>query len=196
MKLAILSESFIVNSGLQFVFNKMRGISVVETACSLPDLMSALEEHQIDFLLVSDVLFKEDEALEQLYKTNKELRWGLIRKGEISLNSLFNFELDLSLTDGEELVLRKITDFVEMESRSEVPHNESELSEREKEILMQVAQGLTNHEIAEKLFISQHTVITHRKKITAKLGIKTISGLTVYALLNGLIEMGDVGELK
>ena len=61
---------------------------------------------------------------------------------------------------------------------------------------MQVALGLTNSQIAEKLFISQHTVVTHRKKITSKLGIKTISGLTVYALLNNLIEIGDVDELK
>lgn len=70
----------------------------------------------------------------------------------------------------------------------------SALSEREKDILKEVAQGLTNNEIANKLFISAHTVITHRKKITKKLGIKSISGLTVYAIINGLIEMEDVGE--
>lgn len=66
------------------------------------------------------------------------------------------------------------------------------LSEREKEILVGVATGLINKEIADKYNISIHTVITHRKNITAKTGIKTVAGLTVYALLNGLIDINSV----
>ncbi len=65
--------------------------------------------------------------------------------------------------------------------------SDQQLSERENEILRLVALGLTNNEIGEKLFISVHTVMTHRKNITRKLGIKTVSGLTVYAILNKLI---------
>lgn len=61
------------------------------------------------------------------------------------------------------------------------------LSAREKEVLVEVASGKTNKEIAEKLFISVNTVITHRKNITSKLGIRSVSGLSVYALMNGLI---------
>jgi DNA-binding CsgD family transcriptional regulator len=64
----------------------------------------------------------------------------------------------------------------------------NELSEREREVLAKVAQGAINKEIADSLNISLNTVITHRKNITAKLGIKTISGLTVYAILNGIIS--------
>ena len=62
------------------------------------------------------------------------------------------------------------------------------LSEREKEVVQLVAQGKTNKEISDLLYISPHTVIAHRKNITAKLGIKTIAGLAVYAMLNGLID--------
>jgi DNA-binding CsgD family transcriptional regulator len=57
-----------------------------------------------------------------------------------------------------------------------------------------VALGFTNKEIAERLFISTHTFITHRKNITRKIGIKTVSGLTVYALLNHLIETEELRE--
>jgi DNA-binding CsgD family transcriptional regulator len=53
--------------------------------------------------------------------------------------------------------------------------------------------GLTNKEISEKLFISTHTVITHRKNITAKLGIKTIAGLTMYAAINGIVSRDEIG---
>lgn len=68
----------------------------------------------------------------------------------------------------------------------------SELSDREKDVLGLVALGHSNKEIAEKLFISIHTVITHRKHITEKLGIKSISGLTVYAILNKLIDTENI----
>lgn len=62
-----------------------------------------------------------------------------------------------------------------------------ELSVREKEVLKEVASGNTNKEIADRLSISVNTVITHRKNISAKLGIKSVSGLSLYALMNGII---------
>lgn len=67
-----------------------------------------------------------------------------------------------------------------------------ELSDREKEILLSVASGMLNKEIADKYNISIHTVISHRKNITRKTGIKTVAGLTVYALLNGLLDAETV----
>lgn len=66
-----------------------------------------------------------------------------------------------------------------------------ELSQRETEVLRLVATGLSNKEIADVLCISINTVITHRKNITAKLGIRTPSGLSLYALLNGLIPTNN-----
>ena len=62
------------------------------------------------------------------------------------------------------------------------------LSLREIEVLRLVVQGYINKEIAEKLNISLTTVITHRKNITEKLGIKSVSGLTIYAVMQGLVE--------
>jgi DNA-binding CsgD family transcriptional regulator len=69
-----------------------------------------------------------------------------------------------------------------------------ELSCREREILALVAKGYANKKIADSLFISPHTVISHRKNITEKLGIKTISGLTVYAVINGIIDLGQISR--
>jgi regulator of cell morphogenesis and NO signaling len=68
-----------------------------------------------------------------------------------------------------------------------------ELSEREKEIAKRVAKGMSNKEIAEVLFLSVHTVITHRRNISRKLGIHSSAGLTVYAIINNLI---DIDELR
>ena len=69
---------------------------------------------------------------------------------------------------------------------------EDPLSQREKEILVSVAKGMINKEIADQYNISIYTVITHRKNITRKTGIKTVAGLTVYALLNHLIDMNTL----
>lgn len=63
-----------------------------------------------------------------------------------------------------------------------------ELSPREIEVLILVARGLINKEIADKLNISLTTVISHRKNITEKLGIKSVAALAVYAVMNGYIE--------
>ena len=73
---------------------------------------------------------------------------------------------------------------------------ENELTQREKEVLRRVAMGYSNKEIADSLFISIHTVITHRKNITGKLGIKSISGLTVYAIINHLIDPDQIDMEK
>ena len=70
--------------------------------------------------------------------------------------------------------------------------DKDELSQREKEILVSVAKGLLNKEIAAEHNISINTVITHRKNITRKTGIKTVSGLTVYAILNGYVDINSV----
>ena len=73
----------------------------------------------------------------------------------------------------------------------EEPERE-ELSAREKEILVSVARGLLNKEIADRHNISINTVITHRKNITRKIGIKTVPGLTAYAILNNLIDINSI----
>lgn len=67
-----------------------------------------------------------------------------------------------------------------------VEKDKESLSPREKDVLKCVVNGLSNKQIADKLNISIHTVITHRKNITSKLEIKSVSGLTIYAILNNL----------
>ncbi len=66
--------------------------------------------------------------------------------------------------------------------------SKKELTMREKEVLMCVVKGLINKEIAEALHISMTTVITHRKNITDKLNIKSVAGLTLYAIVHGLVD--------
>lgn len=97
----------------------------------------------------------------------------------------------ISMYDDPVTIVRKLRESIashEENSESEGP----ELSVREKEILVCVAKGMLNKEIADYCNLSIHTVITHRKNITRKTGIKTVAGLTVYALLNNLIDSNSI----
>lgn len=76
--------------------------------------------------------------------------------------------------------------------QGEATVNSHDLSAREIEVLKLITKGLINKEIAEKLNISLTTVISHRKNITEKLGIKSVAGLTIYAVMNGYIEADSI----
>ena len=97
----------------------------------------------------------------------------------------------IGLNDDPVLIVRKLRE--SLDSRQDNPETEEyDLSAREKEILVCVAKGMLNKEIADACNLSIHTVITHRKNIPRKTGIKTVAGLTVYALLNNLIDSSSI----
>ncbi len=77
------------------------------------------------------------------------------------------------------------------EEPEETPQND-ELSEREREVIRMVAMGLSNKEIADKLFIAVNTVMTHRRNINRKIGIHAAAGLTIYAIVHGIINVNEV----
>ncbi len=88
----------------------------------------------------------------------------------------------------EEEIASRLTD-MERRLRAASPGDGRQtLSSRETEVLREVAAGKTNKEIAEALCISVNTVITHRKNISSKLGIRSASGLSLYALMHGLVK--------
>lgn len=91
----------------------------------------------------------------------------------------------------EELKTRLTQSLSKEEEPTETDKPET-LSQREKEIVSCVAKGLTNKEIAEVLFLSVHTVATHRRNISSKLQIHTPAGLTIYAIINKLVKLEDI----
>lgn len=90
----------------------------------------------------------------------------------------------VSVNDGIEKIemeIRNLLSFADNISKRE------QLSLRELDVLKEIAKGKINKEIADSLNISINTVITHRKNISSKLGIRTASGLSIYAIMNGII---------
>ena len=75
---------------------------------------------------------------------------------------------------------------------SQAPQSDEQLSDREKDVIVALVQGMTNKEIADHLFISINTVITHRRNIARKLQIHSPAGLTIYAIVNNLVDISTV----
>ena len=116
------------------------------------------------------------------------------------LFALFNCEEDLQLHRGVEndLFLPAVELLMERTKGQPLQKNENDesLSEREREIVICIARGMSNKDVADKLFISINTVLTHRKNIFRKLDIHSISGLTIYAVVNGLITLDEIRDRK
>ncbi len=190
----IITESFVYKTGIRFLLEEM----YVTGKIHYSEDLSQIEKSNADYIFVDTDLPDVKDLYKQIRSGNEGV-WPVLialihhRKDKDLVSSgIFRHFLDLSQSKSEILhALAEITKNSFPPDRA--PVREEKLSEREKSILRFVALGYTNKEIAEKLFISMHTVITHRKNITRKLGIKTVSGLTVYAILNQLIDMNNVG---
>jgi DNA-binding CsgD family transcriptional regulator len=142
------------------------------------------------YLIVESKLIPQPASysLEKLLHKNPDVHILIVETTMIDQSVLTYAKEAIRRSDSEEVIVKKFKKFFAISSEQEKIQYDNTISDREKEIVRLVALGKTNKEISEALFISPHTVITHRKNITAKLGIKTIAGLTVYAIINGLIE--------
>lgn len=101
----------------------------------------------------------------------------------------------ITIRSSQELIIEQLRQSLVGETLSGhvTSDNGKDLSPREIDVLQQIVRGVTNKEIADKLSISLNTVLTHRKNIMAKLGIRTVSGLTFYAIMNGILSGDEIG---
>lgn len=193
-KVLIIVPSIVAARGLESVFSDL---GEFEVAGILKDLshssQARLRNIGADVVLVDPSLF-DYESRKNICSRIGELTDASVvafQSGLVSDEVLKQFEQTVSLYDEPTAIIRKLRAAVESRQDSGRADGE-ELSAREKEILVCVAKGMLNKEIADKFNISIYTVITHRKNITRKTGIKTVAGLTVYALLNNLIDMNSL----
>lgn len=100
--------------------------------------------------------------------------------------------IDISATQSQ--ILEVIDRLCQRETP--VVEENGKLTNREKEIVVCVAKGMTNKEIAETLFLSTYTVITHRRNISKKLQINSPAGLTIYAIMNKLVDLEEIEKSK
>jgi DNA-binding CsgD family transcriptional regulator len=100
---------------------------------------------------------------------------------------LKNFDKTFSITDNAETILTLVKNA--FSQNKEGNEGNQELSDREIDVLKMLTRGLSNKEIADQLHISIHTVISHRKNLVEKTGIKSLPGLTIYAISQNIISI-------
>ena len=189
-KTIIAHKSEIVREGLAAIIKGDFPNEIIRL-CQPEDLISELSPGNKNIVFADRNLIDYDLLIKIRSKSGNAIIIGISPSPDPERNwqeldyciSLYSDELEITGIIGE---CRKNNPSVQDQEEGE------ELSVREKDVLKLVALGFSNKLIAEKLFISIHTVISHRKNITEKLGIKSISGLTVYAILNHLIDTSDI----
>ncbi|MGL4293506.1 MAG: response regulator transcription factor [Bacteroidales bacterium] len=138
--------------------------------------------------------FQTQTARQQLSFLKPETRiCGLLRNGVDDHKSAL-FDNVIFEYDSSEEIWKKTEFLLARVEAEDIKSQSEELTDREKEVLIELVKGFTNKEIGENLNLSVHTVITHRKNITRKLDIKSSSGLTIYAIMNQLISIDEVKE--
>lgn len=193
-KVALLLPSVLVARGFESVFADLGEFRVSGV---LSDLGNAAEVRMklegADVIVVDPVVFE--------YAVRGNVRSVISQYSDAAVVGLQSISMSdeawkqydevVNIYDAPPVIIRKLRSA--LSSRTELPKLEGEeLSAREKEILVCVAKGMLNKEIADHFNISIYTVITHRKNITRKTGIRTVAGLTVYALLNNLIDYSAI----
>lgn len=160
---------------LDSLFNIKAQILSAADSC-LQSLPQEIEQHEIIFVDEQNCLSHLDLFISQKNKT-------VILANNPVDNPYWHY---IDCTDNEDHIVDAIAAIIKELRQSH--SSQAGLSSRETDVLRLIAQGLTNKEIAETLNISINTVLSHRKNISAKLGIKSVSGLCIYAMMNGIIR--------
>lgn len=124
-------------------------------------------------------------ALHDIYANEEWLQQHSQVEDDIFVPAIRHLEQQLRQSD----VTRNITDMV---FKGGAAQQQETLSDREKDVIVALVQGMANKEIADHLCISINTVITHRRNIARKLQIHSPAGLTIYAIVNGLVDISSV----
>jgi DNA-binding NarL/FixJ family response regulator len=191
VNIAIIEPSPIVVEGLSNLLLKSGQHYQVFKIDDLEEVTMTVTNYDIDLIIVNPSQIQNRARLYKTIKKSLPAHWVAL------VYSFFSNEL-LALFDGSIRVTDKPDDIVQIINRltgtdpAEENQQQETLSERETEVLVQLVNGLSNKEIADRLNISIHTVISHRKNISQKTGIKSQSGLTIYALSNKIISLENI----
>ncbi|PLX07937.1 MAG: hypothetical protein C0598_12800 [Marinilabiliales bacterium] len=190
----IVENNFLLRSGIEGLIQEIPGLILKEVfEGNEKNLYEKLIDKKPDIIIV-DPNSLGDNFISIISKLQDEADIKIIglTREDCPENICSRFKYQLPYEANKHILLENLRDACGSDALLK-KNKQGSLSKRELVILKEVVKGLTNQEVADKLFLSIHTVMTHRKNITKKLGIKTVSGLMVYALMNNIIDINEVG---
>ncbi|MDR1784023.1 MAG: LuxR C-terminal-related transcriptional regulator [Dysgonamonadaceae bacterium] len=194
VKISLVEPSLIIRSGLLAVLHQLNTFQMdVYEIADIEQMKYALPRQKPDILVINPSALSLY-PIQQIKKDAANPRMKCVAlQNSLSDNALQKvYDEVISIYDTAEIIREKLTRLIsgeDAENRSEL------LTNREKEIIVCVIKGLTNNQIADALHLSAHTVVSHRRNIAAKLQIHSAAGLTIYAIVNKLVEIGDLKDI-
>ena len=193
-KIAIAEPSIMLRTGLEQLLRELPDAEIIFSTDNLNSLYARINALRPDILIVNPLLFDyvKRATIRAEFDNLPNLRIIGLITSYIESQHQRQFSGVIELNDDFQRVkstLNQVTNT--LQSEGDEPDT-APLSDREKDVLVCLSKGLKNNDIADQLNISVHTVITHRKNIVRKTGIKSVAALTVYAILNNLIEEKDI----
>lgn len=191
IKIVIAENSLILRSGISAVLKRLSDYTFSINEVSNMDAFMLFSRLHRPEIAIINPLFLGGVSIANYKRDNPDTKVVALVSGYFDNKTLANFDGSISIFDDLDTVNDTISSVLHIEEDDDNIETE-QLSQREKEIIGCVVKGLTNKAIAEKLSISIHTVITHRRNISKKLQIHSSAGLAIYAIVNKIVEIQDI----
>jgi DNA-binding CsgD family transcriptional regulator len=191
INIAVIEPSDIIYEGLSTLLLKAEKHFYLYRINDFDELNSMTLKENINIVILNPLVLQNRlNDFTKLKKHHQSISWFGLVYSYFDNKLLNKFNNTISISDPIEIITHKLNrSFNKCNCNINL---QEQLSEREIDVLIQLVKGLSNKEIAEKLNISIHTVISHRKNIIEKTGIKSLSGLTIYAISKKIIPLDTV----
>lgn len=192
-KLAIIDNNILAMVGLKTILQNVMPIADIETFCTFNELEAANPNQFMHyFVAIKFVLENRNFFLNYKQKT-------IVLTTSTNPNAQLSDFKSLCINTSEELLVKSLLQLEQYghaggKNLPDMPRalKAKLLSDREIEVLSLIAQGYINKEIGNQLNIGLTTVISHRKNIVEKLGMKSVSALTIYAVMHGYVDINKI----
>jgi DNA-binding NarL/FixJ family response regulator len=195
-KVLIVEPSYIITEGLIKILGESASLEALSPLHDIECLNGRLVTGKPDALLLNPTLLPNAgrSVIKSIMQEYPQMAVIALLYQYMEPSSLRIFNGIIDIREEKEHINEIITDCCLLLNTNDplIDDGSSELTKREIDVLVLVARGLMSKEIAEKLNISIHTVISHRKHIIRKTNIKSVAGLAMYALMNNLVEEGTL----
>lgn len=190
-KIAIVSNNSLMNIGLKAVLERIIPMGEVVVFNAAEELIAQPEESYFHYFISAQVFAD----FNRYFQERKRKVMVLVSSAHALLGADVH---TLDTSQSEEELVRNILRLHSSghghahDRREPAERAEAVLSVREREVLALLVRGCINKEIAERLNISINTVISHRRNITERLGIRSVSALTIYAVTHGVVDISEI----
>lgn len=195
-KMAIVGSNTLALIGLRQLLQSVSPMLEIDTYGSFAELSANQPDQYFHYFVSTDILLSELSFFQERKRKTIVMTTAQTETSQLTgFNSIYiNLSEKQLVHSLLQLIQHGHGDARNMPTMVKEPVRQDILSRREIEVMSLIVQGYINKEVADKLNIGLSTVVTHRKNIMEKLGLKSVSALTIYAVTHGYVEMEKVKQ--